>query len=258
MIVMVGSAPAGSEPALEVAIAHALVRRVSRAEVGSVVRLHRPSAPTVAFGRSDVRRPGFAGAARAARGHGFEPVVRAPGGHAVAYTPESLVIDLARRHQRPYEEMLARFVDFGELMAGVLRHLGVDARVGEVPAEYCRGEYSVNARGVAKLVGTAQRVVRDAWLLSAVVQVADATDVREVLRDVYGCLELPFAAGSVGSVRDEVADIGLDRVEGTVREAFAAAMGNERPSGELQPIDSETLSLARELLPDHVAGDRLR
>jgi hypothetical protein len=45
----------------------------------------------------------------------------------------------------------------------------VDARVDEVPGECCPGAESVNARGQVKLVGTAQRLVRDAWMFSAVV-----------------------------------------------------------------------------------------
>ena len=51
-------------PALEVAVAHALVERVNSGAVDSLVRLYRP-APTVAFGRLDRLRPGFADAVAA-------------------------------------------------------------------------------------------------------------------------------------------------------------------------------------------------
>ena len=37
--------------------------------------------------------------------------------------------------------------------------LGVDARVGEVPGEYCPGTYSVSARGERKLAGIGQRLI---------------------------------------------------------------------------------------------------
>ena len=58
----------------------------------SVLRVYRP-APTVAFGRLDRLRPGFGAAVAAARRHGFEPVLRAPGGHAVAYHEGCLGFD---------------------------------------------------------------------------------------------------------------------------------------------------------------------
>ena len=41
-----------------------------------------PAAPTLAFGRLDALRPGFAEAGHAARDAGFEPIVRLAGGHA--------------------------------------------------------------------------------------------------------------------------------------------------------------------------------
>ena len=64
-------------PALDVAVSHALLLRVARGEVAPVVRLYRP-APTLAFGRFDALRPGFAEAGEAARDAGFEPIVRPP------------------------------------------------------------------------------------------------------------------------------------------------------------------------------------
>src|SRR6185295_10261076 len=65
------------DPALEVAVGHALLRRVARGEIGPTLRVYRPGA-TVAFGRLDRLRPGFAAAVVAARAHGFEPVLRQP------------------------------------------------------------------------------------------------------------------------------------------------------------------------------------
>ena len=46
-------------PALDVAVSHALLTRVARGEVEPAVRLYRP-APTLAFGRLDALRRGFA------------------------------------------------------------------------------------------------------------------------------------------------------------------------------------------------------
>src|SRR5262249_20273794 len=130
--------------ALELAISHALLRRAG--ELGSVLRLYRPPA-TVAFGKLDTLSDGYGAAADAARGRGFAPVLRLPGGHAAAYHRESLGIDLVYALDDPVPGTHERFRETGERLAGALAALGVDARVGEVPGEYCPGAYSVNARG---------------------------------------------------------------------------------------------------------------
>jgi lipoate-protein ligase A len=134
------------------------------------------------------------------------------------------------------------------LWAGVLRELGVDARIGEVPGEYCPGSHSVNARGVVKLVGTAQRMVRGAWLFSAVLVFDGASVLRPLLREVYGSLDLPFDDASVGSLSEEVPGLRLDRVEEAVLGAYDARFGLE-PAELPDGLVAET----QELLPDHTA-----
>jgi octanoyl-[GcvH]:protein N-octanoyltransferase len=207
-------------PALEVAVAHALLERVNDGSVGSVLRVYRP-APTLAFGRLDALRPGFTAAVAAAREHGFEPVLRAPGGHAVAYHHGCVGIDELLPEADPIAGMHDRFARSGELLAAALRSLGVDARVGAVPGEFCPGEFTVNARGAVKLVGTAQRVVRHASLLAASVVVRDAAPLRDVLVDVYRALELEWDPATVGAVADDVPDVTVDDVERAVVDAYA-------------------------------------
>ena len=107
----------------------------------------------------------------------------------------------------------------------MLRGLGVDARVGEVPGEYCPGSHSVNARGRVKVVGTAQRMVRGAWLFSAVLVHADAALLRPLVGTVYGTLGLPFDDGSLGSVVEEVPGLSLDRVAEAVLAAYDDRVG---------------------------------
>ena len=185
------------------------------------LRVYRPSTATVAFGRIDTLRPGYADAVAAARAGGFEPVVRAVGGRAVAYDPTCLVLDHVAPEPDRTLSTRRRFDDFGRLHADALRALGVDARVGEVPEEYCPGPFSVNARGLVKLVGTAQRVVRGGWQFSAVVIVDGAARLREVLAPVYASIDLPFAPASVGAVADEVPGVTADDVEGAALEQYA-------------------------------------
>jgi octanoyl-[GcvH]:protein N-octanoyltransferase len=209
--------------------------------------VYRP-APTVAFGRLDALRPGFAAAVAAARAHGFEPVLRAPGGHAVAYHDGSLGIDEVIGEADPIAGMHDRFARSGERLAAALRGLGVDARVGRVPDEFCPGDFTVNARGAVKLVGTAQRVVRHASLLAASVVVVDPEPVREVLRDVYRALELDWDPATLGAVADEApAGVGVDEVERAVVQAYGLG-------GEAVPLDAATLDRARGLEPRHAVA----
>lgn len=240
MIAVVERSPRA--PALEVAVAHALVEQVNDGLYDAVLRVYRP-APTVAFGRLDRLRPGFAAAVAAARRHGFEPVLRAPGGHAVAYHEGCLGFDELLGEPDPIAGMHDRFASSGDRVARALGALGVDARVGPVPHEFCPGEFTVNARGAVKLVGTAQRVLRHASLLAASVAVSGADRLRAVLVDVYEALELDMDPATVGAVGDEVAGVSVDDVE----RAVLAAYGELRSA----PLDSATLALASELEPQH-------
>lgn len=241
-----GALEGTSDQALEMAMANAMMRRVARGEAGPMVRVYRPTGAGVAFGRRDVRLPGFADAVAAVRRAGFEPCVRAPGGRAVAYTTAALVVD----HVSPDPEwpsgLEGRFDEFGELWTGLLSGLGVDARVGEVPGEYCPGSHSVNARGAVKLVGTAQRMVRGAWLFSAVLVFDGAAVLRPLLREVYASLDLPFDDASVGSLTEEAPGRTLEEVEDAVLGAYDARCGLT-PSGLPDGLVDE----ARALLPDH-------
>jgi len=243
--VLVGPLP-GEDPALELAFAHAMVRRAGRGEIDELLRVYRPARPMTVLGRRDVRLPGIRSALTAARAAGFQPAVRATGGRAVAYTEGAVVVDHVRRERLATATQEERFLRIGASLVDVLRSLGVDARLGAVPGEYCPGAHSVNARGTVKLVGTAQRVVRDAWLFSSLVIVHDAGLLRPVLATVYEALGLPFDGASVGAVGEEAAGIGADDVERGVLAAFGRG-AQPRPTAS----DTATLALARELLPQH-------
>lgn len=243
---MLGALEAEPDPALDVAVAQALVRLIGERGEGAALRLYRPAGRVVAFGQLDMRRPGFQAAAEAARRGGFTPVIRAPGGRAVAYTEQALVVDHVCASAGSPSGIDDRFGEFGELWAGLLRDLGVDARVGAVPGEYCPGAYSVNARGVVKLVGTAQRVVRGAWLFSAVAIIGDDATLRPVLAEVYRCLGLPFDTTSVGSISAEVPGVSPEIVERALLDAY-------RSRGALTPstLRGEVLSRAAQLIDRH-------
>ncbi|GAA1912189.1 lipoate--protein ligase family protein [Nocardioides hwasunensis] len=227
----------------ELAVAHALLRRASQGAIRAAVHLYRPAAPAVVFGRRDTRLPGYAAAVQAAQDAGFDTAVRAVGGRVVAYTGNALVLDVVRHEPQAVGAMDRRFQAYGELMAGALGGLGIEAGVGPVPGEYCPGAHSVNARGVVKLVGTAQRVVKDAWLFSSLLVVDDAPRLREVLTDVHAHLELPFDASSVGSVREEDPDVATNDVHTAVARAWG--IDGATPA----ELDEGTRDLALDLEP---------
>ena len=233
------------DPALDVAVGHALLERAARGELQATLRVYRPG-PTVAFGRLDALRPGYTAAAAAARAHGFEAVLRQPGGHAAAYDSGALCLDVVRPETEALPALQRRFRDAAELLAGALRALGVDARVGAVAGEYCPGAWTVNARGQVKLAGTAQRLVRGGSLLGAVVVVQGGARVRAVLEDVYAQLGLEWDPATAGAVEDEVTGLTIAAVEREVLAAYAA-----REPLHDAALDAETLARARELAGRH-------
>lgn len=235
------------DAALDLAIAAAMARSAAAGRLGPTVRIYRPVSPAVAFGRRDTRAPGFSTAVRAARASGFEPVVRATGGRAVAYTDGALVVDHVEPEGEAGFAQASRFERFGGQFVELFSELGVDARVGSVPGEYCPGEHSVNARGVVKLVGTAQRVVRGGWLFSSLVMVSDAERVRPVLGEVYAALEQEFDVDSVGSLAEEQSGLDVDQVQERLLASYARSY--DMVEGD---FPEHVLALAHELRPGHV------
>ncbi len=238
--------PAGAEPALELALTQALLAAVAAGRRGPLLWCYRPP-PTVAFGRRDSFLAGFKRAAVAAQRRGYAPVIRGAGGRAAAYDDGCLVVDEIMPSRRSMSGIRERFAAEAERQAQALRSLGVDARVGEVPGEYCPGEFSVNARGRTKLIGSAQRTVRGAWLFSTVVVVRPAAGLRAVLEDVYAALGLDWDPATTGSVADEVPDVSIEDVQ-------RALLGPYAPRYRLIPgsFGVPELAGARELLNRHL------
>ena len=230
-------ASAGADPVLDVAVAHALLDLVASGERRPSIRCYRPSA-TVAFGRRDRFLASFPEAVAAARRQGFAPVIRGAGGRAAAYDGGCLIFDEVMLADESSGGIRERFAADARRQAGALRGLGIDARVGEVPGEYCPGEFSVNARGRVKLIGAAERIVRGAWLHSSVVVVESAHAIREVLFDVYAALGLDWDPDTTGAVADEVPGVPFEAVRRALLDVYAA-------SYELSPATLGALELAR-------------
>src|SRR5690349_776676 len=176
-------------PAMDTAVSHALLRRVSDGLEPETLRLHRPG-PVVAFGPKDRLQPGFAAAVRASAARGFGSVQRLAGGRAAVFHEETIAFAWVIPERDPRTGITSRFREISALVRDALRSIGVDARVGEVPGEYCPGEYSVNARGRAKVMGVGQRLVRQAAHVGGVIVVGGADRVRDVLLPVNDALAL--------------------------------------------------------------------
>ena len=201
---------------------------VAGGEAHGSLEWDRPSA-SAAFSRRDVSAPGFADAVRAMRARGFTPFVRPVGGRMAAYHHGALVIDLLVRDADPRAGTTARFRGLACALTVGLRRLGVDARVGAVPGEYCPGTWSVNAGGRHKLVGTGQRLAQGAVLVTAVIVVGDAEPLREAMTEAYDLLGLELDATTVGSVSDVVPGVTLDDVEQSLGAALAEALVLNEP-----------------------------
>ncbi|WP_028280943.1 lipoate--protein ligase [Arthrobacter sp. H5] len=202
-----------------------LLRDAAAGTIGPTLRLYRPQ-PTMAFGQRDARLAGFDAAARAARSHGFEPLVRRAGGRAAAYHRGCLIVD----HIEPHTDAIAgsreRFSLLGALLAEALRRVGVDAAVGEIPGEYCPGEFSVHGNGATaqlKLVGTAQRVIAGAWLFSSVIVVENSAPIRAVLEATYAALDLNWDPLTAGAVEDLTPGVSVEDVAAAVVAVYSGA-----------------------------------
>lgn len=235
-------------PAFGTAVSEAILTRVAAGELPAALRLHRPGAE-LALSKQDAVSAGFETAVAAGHAAGFEPVLRLAGGRAAAFHEGTIALSRATPEREPARSTRPRFEEVSGAVAAALRALGVDARVGEVPGEYCPGAWSVNARGATKLVGIGQRLVSGGAHVGAVVVVSGAQRLRALLVDVYEALGLEWDPATMGSVEDEIGQVGMEEVE----EAIIAEVG---ATWELVPaaLDAETLALAAQLEAGRIAA----
>jgi octanoyl-[GcvH]:protein N-octanoyltransferase len=209
-----GRAPRAGRSAVSDLMVPALLLRTARTQWAELVHVYVAHGPTVAFSSRDLRSPGIGRATAIARDAGFEAVVRSPGGRMVAYDDGAVVIDHLTRSSDLRQAGASTFARTAHDHAGVLQGLGIDARVGEVPGEYCPGEHSVNVGGRAKVIGSAQRITGTGSLFSTVVQVAVSDRVREVIVAVSAALGYELRESSIAGLADFSAALTADRVAG--------------------------------------------
>ena len=236
------------DPALDAAVSRALMFRVAAGELPETLRIARPGT-TVAFAKRDAVADGYDEAVRAAREHGFEATLRLAGGRAAVFHDGTMEIGHAVPDEEPRAGIHDRFRHTAGRLARALRELGVDARVGEVPGEYCPGRYSVNARGAVKIAGIGQRVVGGGSHTGIVLVVEGEDRINAVLEPVYAALGLAWRPEASGSVRTEVPSAAWD----AVRDAIVTEYAREYDVVE-DAVDAETLELAQGLAGQHRVG----
>jgi octanoyl-[GcvH]:protein N-octanoyltransferase len=237
------------QPELSTAISRSILGRVAARELPPTIRIHRPG-NEVAFGRQDIASPGYEAAAEAARAAGFAAVERLAGGRAAVFHQGTIAIARAYADPQPPKRTYARFEEMAGLIADTLRGLGVDARVGEVPGEYCPGAYSVNARGASKLAGIGQRMIRGGAHMGGVVVASGGREVARVLEPVYRALELDWDPATSGSVADE---LGREVDVGELEEALIAELAKRYELVDAE-LDEETVETAALTLEEVRAG----
>lgn len=216
---------------------------MARGELPETFRIGRPGA-MVAFGKLDLASPRYPDAAHAARAGGFEAVKRLAGGRAAVFHERTVAFAWAGPAKDTWSGTHERFRTAAGIVERALRALGVDARVGEVPREYCPGDYSVNARGRTKLAGIGQRLIRGAWHIGGVIVVDDGERVRDVLVPVYEALGLDWDPATAGAVADEA--------PGVTWEDAAQALIAELPAFEAAELGATTLANAQLLAAEHL------
>jgi lipoate-protein ligase A len=234
-------------PTLDTAVSHALLRRVSDGRQPETLRLHRPG-PIVAFGPKDRLAPGYPSAIEAAAAQGFGSIQRLAGGRAAVFHEQTIAFSWAIPDPSPRLRIQERFQELAEIVAAALRALGVDARIGEVPGEYCPGAHSVNAKGKTKLMGVGQRIVQRAAHVGGVIVVGEGERIRDVLLPVNATLGLEWDPATVGSLQDEVASVTWEATEAAIIEELSKSHRlTERP------FDQGLIAQARSLEALHTA-----
>jgi lipoate-protein ligase A len=233
---------------MDTAVSHATLRLVADGRLPETLRVHRPG-PIVAFGPRDRVALGFPQAVAAAGQMGFGVVERLAGGRAAVFNEGTIAFSWAIPDPNAREGIRPRFDRVADIIVAAFLDLGVDARIGEIPGEYCPGEHSINAGGKTKLMGVGQRIIDGAAHVGGVIVVSGSDRVRDVLLPVYRALDLDWDPATVGSLEDEVSDVTWDRAEAAVVEAFSRRF-EMVPAG----ADEREVALARELVDRHAVS----
>jgi octanoyl-[GcvH]:protein N-octanoyltransferase len=196
---ILASAPLNASAADDHATSRRLLDSVAAGELDGALRVWRP-VPALALTRLDELRPGAPKAVAAARRAGLPAVRRMSGGHAVVLSPGSLCVGLAEPASS-FGGIYERYERFGGGLAAALADVGLIVEHGALAGEWCPGAWSLRA-GKVKLAGLAQRAIKGAAWLEAVIELAPHLAARQLLTEVYAALVLPLEVGTLGSMAE--------------------------------------------------------
>lgn len=189
------------EPGLDTALSQLILDRVSAGEMPATLRLYTPGRE-VAFGKRDAVTSQYPAAVQAAREVGFSSVQRLAGGRAAVFTEHTIAFALAIPDDDPRITIHRRFQEMSELIVAAFARLDVASEIGEVPGEYCPGEFSVNHDHQLKLMGVGQRLAKRAAHVGGVIAVNRTDLLLRALIPVYRALELEWRHTTTGSLGD--------------------------------------------------------
>jgi lipoate-protein ligase A len=235
------------EPLLDTAVSHAMLRRVAAGSVAESLRLYVPDRAML-FSSLDARRPGYARAVSLAEQAGFPSLVRLAGGQAAAFLEESIAFAWASPDPDAHLQIRQRFETVSNWIMASLCRLGLDARVGPVPGEYCPGEFSVNIGGRVKIMGVGQRVIKGGAHVGGVLTVAGTPLLRETLISIYEALDVEFQPETAGGIADFDPTLGLEDVIAAMVEVLHEGGYDLEP----QRFDAAISQEAEALIPLHV------
>ena len=181
---------------LDTATSRAILLGVDEGRLPETLQIGTPHA-VVAFGKHDTLTDGFDEAVSIARTQGYDPTVRIAGGRAVVFGPTIVRFAWTVASDDPAGSMRTRYARLSESVVQTLAAFDVRGRIGEVPNEYCAGEFSVSIRGHRKVMGVGQRLTRRAAQVGGMIVVSDPDDINRVLVPMYRSMGVPIDKNSV-------------------------------------------------------------
>jgi octanoyl-[GcvH]:protein N-octanoyltransferase len=189
----------------------------------TILHVRRPR-PTAAFSPQDTTNRHYLRATEQARARGFVPVERGTGGRLTMFDENALGITIVAPQAAPQGRTMERFVILSSAIADGLKSLGIDARVGELPNEYCPGRFSINADGRIKLVGVAQRMNQRCVQMGAVISVIRSDSACAGIAEAYDTMGLTFNPDTYGAISELLPSVSYADVRTAIMKSITAAI----------------------------------
>lgn len=237
------------EPGLDTALSKVILDRVSAGELPATLRLYVPGRE-IAFGKRDTVTSHYPAAVAAGRDVGFVAVERLAGGRAAVFTEHTIAFSMAIPDEDPRATIHDRFRQISGLIVDAFSRLGIDSAIGEVPGEYCPGEFSVHHDNRIKLMGIGQRLAKKAAHVGGVITVNRADLLLRALIPVYRALDLEWRPTTVGTLGDVRRGVDNEQVMAALKAELADHYDVSRDR-----IDQDLVESARAITDNYLPSD---